>query len=160
MIESTWLERLGLLAILLTFLLSCSPNIYFPLQGELSQNDMVGIWSTTGDSRLTYKGKDICCGTSEIKLQLSEDGSFFFENITDCWNSTRDHCGQDTFNYKGKWKLFQNPRTSDWNLFLTEETLTRSNTYVLGLIKRKGRRQICVSYGDGDEGNEIYLEKD
>jgi hypothetical protein len=160
MIETFHLKKFGFFAILLTFLFSCSPNIYFPLQGELSENDMVGTWSPTADSRLTYRGETICCGTSEIKLHLSEDGSFSLKNITDCWNSTRTQCGQDTLSYWGKWTLSHDPYTGDWHLLLTEETVTRSKTYSVGLIKRKGRKQICISYGDGDEGNEIYLDKD
>jgi len=133
--------------------LACNPNVYAPLKGNLSNNELVGDWKPTDDSVTFLKKYGICCENKEIKLTLSADNSFVLTNMPDCWANSSGECKGETFSYKGDWEIYHDKSYN--RLHLKEISVIRS----IPLVIRKGTTQIVFTFGDADEGREIYLVK-
>lgn len=138
---------------------ACFLNYYTPVTGNLSNEELIGIWKPTDDSIAFLRKENICCEDKEIKLTLFADNTFEFVNVPDCWTNDFGECKGANFSYKGKWAINQRKNSGNW-LYLNEKDAVYSKTYAIPLIKRKGKIQIVIVFGDSDSGREIYLTKE
>lgn len=148
-----------LLILILTFSSACFFNYYTPVMGNLSEDELIGIWKPTDDSLAYLRKENICCEDKEIKLTLSADKNFVLTNIPDCWRNDFGECKGVTFSYKGMWSIYKRYNTDNW-LHLAVKEGSQRGIYAVPLIKRKGKIQIVFVFGDPDEGREIYLTKE
>ena len=130
-------------------------NVYKPVT-NLPEEDIVGTWILTDESKLFLKKKEWCCVETPTELTISENHTFHLRNIQDCWVVSSREC-KGTLNLKGQWRLYKDSTFPDstFDLFLNDGETTR----VVFIGKNKTEYALLFGFGDPDSGNSILLRK-
>lgn len=130
-------------------------NTYKPVT-SLQEEDVVGTWVLTDESKVFLKKKEWCCVETPTELTLFENHTFHLRNIQDCWVVDSREC-KGTLNLKGQWELSRVSASPDsyFRLFLVEDNTMR----VVLIGKKETEYALLFGFGDPDSGNSILLRK-
>jgi len=120
---------------------------------HLTEEEIIGTWVITEESKLFLEKKEFCCTDKPTQLILFEDHKFQLKDIQDCWVVDSRKC-KGTLNLHGTWRLSNLPNT-DVELLLNDGEGTR----VVFIGKNSKGYALLFGFGDGDSGNSILLTK-